>query len=173
MLNNTRYLEDNLYPIIDYFLDNSNEDSIKLQVSIFSSWKDSDIPWKDVMYKKIADKYGDKIILSIFKIKSDEFHDRVILTNNLWIECGAGFDLFKKEDYDLIATKITTLHIASPFFSDTNPSWCLSAYQNTIGHILEILPVMKKYNDDIKNEFTYWNIYIGIKENRIYLGQDY
>lgn len=172
LLNNTKYLDDNLYPIISSFLNNHCEDSSRLQVSIFSSCKESNINWHDAIYKKIFEKYGDKIILSIFKIKSDEFHDRVILTNSLWVECGSGFDLYKREGGNLVANKTTTLHIVSPFFCDNSSSWCLCAYQNIVKHIISILPDMKQYDESIQNEFSYQNLYIGFKENRIFYNQN-
>ena len=45
-----------------------------------------------------------------------DFHDRFILSNNIWIKCPGGFDLFKKTDDKIISTKSTEIMIVYPYF---------------------------------------------------------
>lgn len=63
-----------------------------------------------------------------------DFHDRAIITNNIWIGSGAGFNLIKwnrKEGY-LNPQKSTTLTVVFPGFSSRYIKWIDGAYQNLI-----------------------------------------
>ena len=163
------YLESNVFPIIDYFIHDSVDAPIKLEVTFFSSFKGANLNWKTFIYDRISTRYGDKIVLSLFSISDTEFHDRVIVTNNLWIECGAGFDLYKMENGILKAQKFTTLHVVSPFFNDSYYSWSHKAYRVLINHISRILASneMREYDVNVPVQYTYPNIYIGEKRNSI------
>lgn len=55
------------------------------------------------------------------------FHDRTIITNNVWIGCGAGFDLFNSRG----ATQNTTITIVYPGIQNSM-DWCEKAYQTLI-----------------------------------------
>jgi hypothetical protein len=65
-----------------------------------------------------------KYKLSIFN--SSEFHDRIIITNNVWIDCGGGFDLFNNGK----ACKRTNLRFAFPFLIKRaqSKSWINEAF---------------------------------------------
>lgn len=71
--------------------------------------------------------------LSLFKVYDKAFHDRHIITNNIYIECGAGFDLFK----DGRALKTTNLRMAFPFmFHENQKDSYKESYLNLIADIL-------------------------------------
>lgn len=67
------------------------------------------------------------ISLCIVKCNDNTFHDRTIYTDNIWIGCGGGFDLFKKKK----ASKSTLINIVSPFLND-RVKWAFKAYANLV-----------------------------------------
>lgn len=77
--------------------------------------------------KKIQDIFVDlkKATYTISVIDSEEFHDRIIITNNAWIDCGSGFDLINENGN---TCKRTNIRIAHPFMSDDNKRWVDEAY---------------------------------------------
>lgn len=68
------------------------------------------------------------ISLCVVKCCEKPFHDRTIYTNNLWIGCGSGFNLFKSNN---TANHSTVINIVSPFLNDTI-QWAFNAYGNLI-----------------------------------------
>lgn len=48
------------------------------------------------------------------------FHDRAIITNNIWIGIGGGFDIFRKTGNHYEANKTTTLDVVYPFIRDSD-----------------------------------------------------
>ena len=61
-----------------------------------------------------------------------DFHDRAIITNNVWIGSGAGFNLLRREDLHYLATKSTTVSVVYPFFASDSVNWVDSAYNNLL-----------------------------------------
>lgn len=61
-----------------------------------------------------------------------DFHDRAILTNNLWIDSGAGFNLLRRDRLHFKADKSTTVSIAHVFFASKNINWLDNARSNLI-----------------------------------------
>lgn len=59
---------------------------------------------------------------------ADVFHDRAIITNNIWISCGHGFDIFTANGP---IDKATTINIVYPFFQ-TSIQWADQAYINLL-----------------------------------------
>jgi hypothetical protein len=64
------------------------------------------------------------------------FHDRCIISNNVWISCGHGFDLFNKKSRGPI--KSTTVNIAFPFFQSSN-LWVDGSFLNVLKDAKKIL----------------------------------
>ena len=133
LLSKTESFEKNLIPILESLLpDNAEQD---FPVTIYSSlMKDSSnkVPvdffdtWERItdIIKNIKRAYS--ISLCVVKCSDKSFHDRTILTNSLWIGCGAGFDLFKSNN---TASHSTVINIVSPFLNDTI-QWAFDAYGN-------------------------------------------
>jgi hypothetical protein len=61
-----------------------------------------------------------------------DFHDRAILTNNLWIDSGSGFNLLRRDRLHFKAEKSTTISIAHVFFASKNINWLDNAAANLI-----------------------------------------
>lgn len=64
--------------------------------------------------------------LTIYQItKRDRFHDRYLLSNNVFVECGAGFDLFNDMGYAGKDTKVDIIypHTQNHTPADTEAYW--------------------------------------------------
>ena len=67
--------------------------------------------------------------LEVYGCCIDDFHDRGIITNYLWIEIGAGFNLIKKG----LASKTTNIHVIYPMIVSEERIKCSSeGYWNII-----------------------------------------
>lgn len=129
ILNDTKLAKENLTKIIEALEPQVQKMSIPFHVSIITSLRtdhEKDLP-VDPRWTILEDiTKGKNIQISILKCQA-AFHDRSILTNNLFIGCGGGFDLFK----DNHSSKTTTINIVCPFL---NPhiKWALKGYSNVI-----------------------------------------
>ena len=67
-------------------------------------------------------------------ISKTDFHDRAIITNNLWFSSGAGFDLTRWDSSSRsnVAKRSTTLEIVYPYFASNNIGKVDTAYENLI-----------------------------------------
>lgn len=72
-----------------------------------------------------------KIQFDSCEVEPRDIHDRTIITNNLWISCAGGFDLFYWYQGKLLAGKSTTINIVYPFIQNIN-GWTNDAYLNNI-----------------------------------------
>lgn len=88
-----------------------------------------------------------KVRLCFYGKSQSMFHDRAILTNNLWISSGHGFDIFgKTKDVG----KPTTVSIAFPFLQN-KLLWCDGSYLNIIRQAQNI-----SQNRLIEPDINYW-----------------
>lgn len=64
--------------------------------------------------------------LSVYQItRRDRFHDRYLISNNVLIECGAGFDLFDEQGYAGKDTKVDVIypHMQNHTVADSEVYW--------------------------------------------------
>ncbi len=158
LLSDTNDIDENLLSILNIIL--PEELSVPFNLSIFMMNK-NDISVNgrfELIKKKLKDaKKKLDIKLTIYNVHdSNSFHDRVIISNYIWIGCGAGFDLFKKGH----AKKLTTVNVVFPFLQ-SNMEWCDTAFCNLINSAKKI------DNCAIRNEDTGYKNYWGDKENRL------
>ena len=146
-------LEQNLHPILQALLPESLDESIVFEIAIFTT---QDIEHK---YKSFEDQYQNIVNYLAVKRKKikfrvnfygkchEAFHDRCILTNNVWISSGRGFDIFGKTKDN---TKPTSINIAFPFIQ-SSLLWC-------DGSFLNVLTQAKKIRDNRLQEpnINYW-----------------
>lgn len=113
-------IENNIRPILNKLLpDNTLQE--ECQIAIFTGGKYED-------YARNAKDQYDSLVTAIKQIRDDnfnfslniyygcsKFHDRTILTNNLYITSGRGFDLFPEKKDD---PKGTIICINYPFFNE-------------------------------------------------------
>ncbi len=90
-----------------------------------------------------------------------EFHDRVIITNNLWISCGVGFELFDKKRE---SKEYTTINIIYPYLNK-NIKWTSEAYANMIDAISKVSKNTPDYGGKINDTYSLFSL--GAKEHRL------
>lgn len=164
VLNETEQMIENLKGIFDAILPCSLNPGAPFHISIFTALKRdkrTDLP-SQIRLKKITEMIHEirpelNFKLSILKCSSDQFHDRTIITNNAYIGCGAGFNLFNKGK----SQKTTTINIVFPFLNQ-NIKWASGAYSNLISDLLSVYNNVTEFQRDCIPNF-----FIGVKVNRI------
>ena len=126
----------NLYKILDIILPKSLKVDFHLTVFYIESRPGSEDNLKNAI-KRIRPDLN--IVYEFIKTTKDvnngfktDFHDRAILTNNLWIDSGAGFNLLRRDRLHFKAEKSTTISIAHVFFASKNINWLNDATANLI-----------------------------------------
>lgn len=90
-------IDSNLHPILDYILPTELVDGLEFQLIVVTGEKYE--PYKN-QYEYLCSVIKDirpKLACRITMCNCDrfDFHDRSIATNNVWIDCPHGFDIFK------------------------------------------------------------------------------
>lgn len=119
----------NLYRILDALLPHKLKTFFYL--TVFSLNKDSESDRKKQLEERIKVIRPElSINVEVFNCTKDEFHDRGIITNYIWIEIGAGFNVLKKSG---IARKGTNIHITYPMIISEDRMNCnIDGYWNII-----------------------------------------
>ena len=131
-------IKNNIFPILRQLLPQTLADGIDFQIDMFV---DDDNGWNDKEWDDRYDLICDTIesmnpelnySLSIFATK--DFHDRIIITNNVSIESGEGFDLFPMNPgYPMNPTRVS---INYPFVQTHDES--------LDDHIIQVLKTAKR-----------------------------
>lgn len=147
----------NLEPILKIMLPEQLKDGEPFEIAFFTS--DKEVKDYYQQYEYIKDMISRikpelKFELSVYT-GANNFHDRCIITNNTWISCGHGFDVFDKHGN---TKKQTSVSIAFPFIQ-YQLQWCDNSYLNVIAeaNVIKQMP-----HDYVQN---CWGNYK--KENRI------
>ena len=126
----------NLYKILDIILPKSLKVDFHLTVFYIESRPGSEDNLKNAI-KRIRPNLN--VVFEFIKTTKDvnngfktDFHDRAILTNNLWIDSGAGFNQLRRDRLHFKAEKSTTISIAHVFFASKNINWLNDATANLI-----------------------------------------
>lgn len=168
LLNDIERYDENLRRIFEVLLPMGLSDSLLFQITIFTTLcKDSGVhlpskPRLEIVQSIINElRKNLKFNVSIIKCSKDKFHDRTIITNNLYVSCGGGFDLFNNSK----AQKTTTISVLNPFFN-THTKWARKAYSDILQ---ELNRVFRKTEvvDSPKIDDRYPNFALGEKENRL------
>lgn len=164
VLNDIHQMEENLRPMFDAILPEKLHDGFAFHLAILTGLKKDkrmDLPCMErlekirLMMKSIRPSLDVKF--TILKCPTDVFHDRTILTNNVWISSGGGFDLYKNNK----ASKSTIVSVVCPFLNNS-VLWSHDAFSNLI------LEIRNQWQH--KNEFTsdaFPSFYIGDGVNRL------
>lgn len=144
-------IDNNLIPIIDALLPKKID--VPFHVTIFAI--EGNVPLKTIeadLRRKIRELRGGsvKIYLQICKCqeKGERFHDRVLVTNNIWVSSGMGFDLFGAKGYEI--NKPTSVSILYPYIQ-TSAIWVEKAYENTLSFAKQLFEKNSAYGDEFKN----------------------
>lgn len=181
ILTDTNMMNENLADIFDALLPKKLNVEIPFQISIFTTLKSSNLKFDinsedrqnciEYLIRKIRPNL--RFNLSIFKVSKDKFHDRSLVSNNFYVSCGGGFDLFKEKK----STKMTTINIVYPVLSNS-VYWTSAAYSNFIKEVSSVFNRTTSF-DTIKNNLSFngatikidpntmTGFYVGDKQNRL------
>lgn len=141
IFNDFKLLDDNLKQILDALLPERLD--IPFHIAICSEMgnkSEQDCLIKvDNLIKNIRPNLIVKI--DILKCSTSDFHDRIIITNNIYISCGSGFEILKYDfnisRFSTVSTKMTAVAILFPFFQ-TSVKWTTNAYSNMINEVSRV-----------------------------------
>ena len=138
-----KHKEINLYPILDTLLPAKLPDDISFHICLFMQEQRGvslESEYRDISYTLNRMRPELLFDLTIFQCFTADFHDRAIITNNMWIGCEGGFDLLKKDKYGFHtqSTKDTKTHIIYPFLQERT-NWSVKSYDNLIRDALSIM----------------------------------
>lgn len=86
-------------------------------------------------------------------VQSSDFHDRTIITNNVWIGCGHGFDIFQK---GRLIHQSTTVNVIFPFLQ-SSIKWAEKAYYNLLDDAQRIMKRSHRHGFDYWGDVDYEN----------------
>ncbi|MFC4666646.1 hypothetical protein [Falsiporphyromonas endometrii] len=131
----------NLRPIMDHLLPQSLTPGEVFQIVIFSECYNLDEQYAFI--KSTISKIRPKLqfALTIFSNCRRAFHDRSIVTNNLWLSCGHGFDVFKRNG---TVRKSTNVSIVFPFVQ-SHIAWADNSFLNLL---IDAQSVYSRLNDN-------------------------
>ncbi len=159
ILSDTNDFDENLREILNAVLPDAL--SVPFHLSVFTKDMKNESKTRQELLEKIVKDLRPNLKCSISLFRTEDFHDRTIITNNLWIGCGSGFNLFKKGK----SKKMTVVNIVNPYLTDT-VKWARKAYSNMVKEIERLMKSSKEYGynniDDGYSEF-----YMGDCENRM------
>lgn len=114
ILKDTKKFEKNIYALLEVVLPFNT--FLEYHISLFvdpKKFSESDI---QLRYNKLVEKIHEIRPNLIFNLEiidsSNKFHDRKLITNNIYIRCGEGFDIFPVK-------KSTEVDIAFPFMDSS------------------------------------------------------
>lgn len=142
-------LKRNLLRILDLVLPKRLSIDGDYEISIFSHLNNTTEESKcKYLIEEIKTLRGGEysIKVNIMNVQTSDFHDRSIITNNVWIGCGHGFDIFKQDNS---TTQSTTVNVLFPFIT-TSVKWVDNAYSNLITDAKRII------NRTHKHMVDYW-----------------
>lgn len=124
LLSDSKTYENNLKPILESLLPDSLE--TVYNISFYTQDSNSTLKLKVGKVEEMIRMIRPNLQLNVnffIDVKSI-FHDRVIISNYFWMNCGAGFDLFNSNSK---AKHSTTVSILYPFMQNQNP-WAIDAF---------------------------------------------
>ncbi len=175
LLNDKDAMDENLESILQSLLPEHLETIF--QLSFFSFLYDQ----KSQSHRSLQKRYYDimelikkvrgeffmkKVSLTIFKCQKyrfedpKRFHGRVILTNNVFINCDGGYDLFKKGE----SRKLAIVNIVYPNLTD-KIEWAASAFDDYLKEAKKESDVSEKY---VESQKDISGRYLGDKNLRIW-----
>lgn len=162
ILSKTDLINENLTDILDTLIPSHLSSKIDFHITFFtSSLNNAKDKLQSVTDMLKALRPEINFSLSIIKSSSDNFHDRNIISNNILISCGGGFDLFKLGK----SQKTTTVSLHNPFIT-TNEQWLRKAYSDILHDTLKVYDSSPKFGENNIGD-TYPNFMLGESRNRL------
>lgn len=162
ILYNTDLVKDNLIDILDTLIPMHLSSEIEFQITIFtSSLIDAKGKRQNIICLLEKLRPNIKFSVTIIKSSSDNFHDRNIISNNILVSCGGGFDLFKQGK----SQKTTTIYMYNPFITSTE-QWSRKAYSYILHDVFKVYSASPIFGENNIGD-TFPNFMIGEKRNRL------
>lgn len=168
ILNDGKSIDENLRNIFNALIPKTLNEKLPFQLTIFTTLcNDRGIPYNSTsrleQIQKILNELRPEINfhISIIKCSKDKFHDRTIITNNLFIGSGGGFDLFKNGK----AQKTTTVCVFHPFLNN-HTRWSRKAYSNVLTDASKVFNGTTEFDPGKMND-SFPCFAIGDKRNRL------
>lgn len=133
----------NLIPILNEILPLCLTTEEPFQIFVFTGECPADERRKDLIDRIKEIRKGLSFEVTFFNC-GHKFHDRTIFTNNLWIACGRGFDVFGEDDVEPRKFRSTNVNLIFPSFQ-TELEWADGSFENMMEDISDILTSIK-YN---------------------------
>ena len=163
ILSKTDLAIENLTDIFDSLIPLHLSSEVVFQIAIFTSSLVNAENKQQYIFdilKKLRPEI--KFSVSIIKSTSDNFHDRNIISNNIIVTSGAGFDLFKQRK----SQKTTTISLHTPFITSIN-YWSRKAYSDILQDAVKVYKSSPKYGvNNVGDSFS--NFIIGLGDNRLF-----
>ena len=162
ILSKTDLVKENLTDIFDTLIPSNLSSKVEFQITFFTSSLNNA---KDKLQGVINILEGlrpeIKFSVTIIKSSSDNFHDRNIISNNIFVSCGGGFDLFKQGK----SQKTTTISLHYPFITSTE-QWSRKAYSDILQDAMKVYKASPKFGENNIGD-TYPNFLLGENRNRL------
>lgn len=142
-------VKQNLLKILDFLLPDKLDDHVPFHFTIISTDKNISWQWDEAIGVLKGELKRLRPILKIefeyLRVDEKKLHDRTIITNNIWISCGGGFDLFYYDNgkKKFVAGKSTTINIIYPFLQNFN-NWVDDAYLNNLKDVKSVFEGVSK-----------------------------
>lgn len=146
-------LDYNLKPILDCLLPKVLAEDIIFEITIISGRSGVNYKAQYNYVCSIIGKIRPRLNYKLsFYNDASIFHDRCIVSNNVWISCGHGFDVFKKDGGS--PSKSTTVNVVFPFIQ-SEILWVDGSFLNLMRDIKKIV---LRYNEEGRD---YWGNNLG------------
>ena len=145
ILSDTKIIDENIVCLLDKLLPYTCKFCFPIFIYTYDMKNDEKGRYKLLKEKIESIRPALDFKLTICKVYKDDFHDRNLITNNIYIECGSGFNLISNG----ISSKRTNLRISYPFmtYEDGKDSE-MESYVNLISDIIAVEKKEHTYNVD-------------------------
>lgn len=162
ILSKTELVKENLIDIFDTLIPPHLSSKVEFQITFFTSSLNNAKDKRQCVIEMLEELRPDmNFSVTIIKSSSDNFHDRNIISNNIIVSCGGGFDLFKQGK----SQKTTTISIHYPFITSTE-QWSRKAYSDILQDAVKVYNASPKFGENNVGDI-YTNFLLGEKRNRL------
>ncbi len=149
--------QNNLFPILNSLLPQRLQEGISFQLSLFmleEPGRNIETIYSQIMEYLTNVRPALVVDLTIYKCYKTEFHDRAIITNNMWIECVGGFDLLKNDKYGFrtVSSKTTKTHLTFPFIVKDGST---DSYSLLLEDVENVRKIEREFKGSDKNRLFY------------------
>lgn len=147
--------EDNLECILKALL--PQESKLPYHISVFYIVKNENRQRIETNQKRLEEKIKEirpnlDVVCEFFETNTTDFHDRTIITNNIWLSSGVGFSIFKSRGHierKFSSKKSTTLSIAYPYLGGENIGSLDKGYEDLIKNAKKAIEIRGKQSANI------------------------